>query len=114
MKIFGYEPAIWLYGINSGVALLVAYGLPLSQTQVAAVTVIATAFLTVLTAALTRPVDVSALTAAVGTGLAAAAAFGLNLSADQIGTTVAVGSIVLALVLRSNVSPAPAAVANRP
>lgn len=105
MRIFGYEPAVWLYSINAGVALLVAYGLPLSQGQVAAISTIATALLTVVTAVMTRPVPVSALTAAVGTGLAAAAAFGLNLSADQIGTTVAALSIVLALVLRANVSP---------
>jgi hypothetical protein len=108
MRIFGYEPAVILYSINAGVALLVAYGLPLSQGQVAAISTIATALLTVVTAAMTRPVPVSALTAAVGTGLAAAAAFGLNLSADQIGTTVAALSIVLALVLRANVSPAQA------
>lgn len=108
MKIFGYEPAVWLYALNAGVALLVSYGLPLSHGQVAAVTTIATAVLTVVTALMTRPIDVSALTAAVGTGLVAAAAFGLHLSADQVGTTVAALSIVLALVLRQNVSPAPA------
>lgn len=108
MKIFGYEPAIYLYALNSGVALLVAYGLPLNHGQVAAVTVVATAILTVITAFLTRPVDVSALTAAVGTGLVAAAAFGLHLTTDQIGSTVAALSLVLALVLRANVSPVPA------
>jgi hypothetical protein len=108
VKIFGYEPAVWLYALNAGVALLVAYGLPMSHGQVAAVTTIATAVLTVVTALMTRPIDVSALTAAVGTGLAAAAAFGLHLSADMVGTTVAALSIVLALVLRQNVSPAPA------
>lgn len=108
MKIFGYEPAVYLYALNAGVALLVAYGLPMSHTQVAAVTTIATAILTIVTALMTRPVNVSALTAAVGTGLAAAAAFGLHLSADQVGTAVAALSIVLALILRANVTPAPA------
>lgn len=107
MKILGREPAVWLYSINAGVAFLVAFGFPLSQGQVAAVTVIATAVLAGVVAILTRPVDVSALTGAVGTGLAAAAAFGLALSANQIGTLVAFLSIVLALVLRTNVSPAP-------
>ena len=110
MKLFGYEPAVWLYSINAGVALLVSYGFPLNSGQVAAISTIATAVLTIATALLTRPIQVSALTAAVGTGLAAAAAFGLHLTGDQIGTTVAALSIVLALVLRANVSPAAAPV----
>lgn len=107
MRIFGYEPATILYGVNAAVALLVAYGLDLSKDQVSAITLIATALLTVITAAMTRPVVVSSITAAVGTCLAAVAAFGLHLSADQIGASVTVLSIVLALLLRQNVSPAP-------
>jgi len=50
---------------------------------------------------------VSSITAAVGTCLTAVAAFGLHLTADQIGATVTAISIVLALLLRQNVSPAP-------
>jgi hypothetical protein len=49
---------------------------------------------------------VSTITGAVGTALAAVAAFGLHLSGDQIGATVTALSIALALLLRSNVSPA--------
>jgi hypothetical protein len=110
MNIFGFraEPATILYGVNAAVALLVAYGLDLSTDQVAAISVIATGVLTVVTAATTRPVVVSSITAAVGTCLTAVAAFGLHLSADQIGATVTALSIVLGLLLRQNVSPAPA------
>lgn len=110
MKVLGfsYEPATILYGVNAAVSLLVAYGLDLSKDQVSAITVIATGLLTVITAAMTRPVVVSSITAAVGTCLTAVAAFGLHLTADQIGATVTAISIVLALLLRQNVSPAPA------
>lgn len=108
MKVFGREPAVVLYAVNAAVALFVAYGLPMSQGQVAAVTTIATAVFTAWAALQTRPVSVPAVTAALGTALAAAAAFGLHLSANQIGASVAALSIVLALVLRQNVSPAPA------
>lgn len=108
MKSFKLEPATILLGINAVVALLVAYGMDLSKDQVQAITVIATAVLTVATAVMTRPFVVSAVTAAVGSLLAAVAAFGLHLSADQIGATVTALSIVLALLLRQNVSPAPA------
>lgn len=102
---FKFEPAMYLYAINAVVALAVAYGAPLSHDMVAAITTIATAVFTVVAAAMTHPVNVSGITAAVGTALAAAAAFGLHLSGDQIGTTVAALSIVLALVLRQNVTP---------
>lgn len=108
IKIFGYEPAVLLYALNAGVALLVAFGLPLSQGQVAAVTTIATAVLSIATAFLTRPVVVPTVTAAVASLLTAAAAFGLHLSANQMGAVVTALSVVLALLLRQNVTPAPA------
>ncbi|MFF5261385.1 hypothetical protein ACFY4C_20775 [Actinomadura viridis] len=107
MKIFGLEPAVIAYAVNAAVALLVAYGLDLSQDRVAAISVLSTAILTVVTAVMTRPVVVSSITAAVATALSAVAAFGLELSAEAIGATVTALSIVLALLLRQNVSPAP-------
>lgn len=108
VKIFSQPIAVWLYVINAGVAFLVAFGLPLDHGEVAAITTIATAIFAILTAVLTRPVDVPALAGAVGTGLAAGAAFGLNLTDAQIGSAVAFLSIVLALLLHQTVSPAPA------
>lgn len=108
MKIFGYEPAMILYGVNALVGLLVSYGVDLDKSQVAAISVIVTAILAGVTAAMTRPLVVSGITGAVGTLLAAVAAFGAHLTADQIGTTVTALSIALALLLRTNVSPAPA------
>lgn len=108
MKIFGYEPAVIVYVANAAVAVLVAYGLDLTQDQVAAVSTIATALVAVIAAVTTRPLVVSTLTGAVGTILAAVAAFGLELSEEQIGATVTAGSLVLALLLRQNVSPVPA------
>lgn len=110
MRIFGFEPAVIAYAVNAAVALLVAYGLDLSQSQVEAIAVITTAILAAVAAAMTRPVVVSAITGAVATALAAIAAFGLTLNTEQIGATVTALSIVLALLLRQNVSPAPAAV----
>lgn len=108
MRIFGFEPAVVAYGVNALVALLVAYGLELSQSQVEAIAVITTAILAAVVAAMTRPIVVSTITGAVGTALVAVAAFGLTLNEEQIGATVTALSIVLALLLRQNVSPAPA------
>lgn len=112
-KILGYEPAVILYVLNAVLAAAVSYGLPLSHAVVAATVTIATALLSAYAALLTRPIVVSSLTSAAGTILAAIAAYGLHLSTDQIGSTVTLLSLVLALLLRQNVSPAPALAARR-
>jgi hypothetical protein len=113
MNHFKPEPAMILYSLNALIAMLVSFGLPLSADMVGAITVIATAVLTIWTAATTSPIVVSSITGAVGTLLAAVAAFGFSLDANQIGSVVTVLSIVLALLLRQNVSPSPALAARR-
>lgn len=112
-KILGYEPAVILYVLNAALAAGVSYGLPLNHAVVAATVTIATALLSAYAALLTRPIVVSALTSAAGTILAAIAAYGLHFSADQIGSTVTLLSLLLALLLRQNVSPAPALATRR-
>lgn len=113
MKIFGYEPAVLLAGLNALVAMLVSYGLPLSSDMANAVTTIATAAIGIWIAVMTRPVAPTVVAAGVGTILTALAAFRLDLSDTQVGSTVAVVSVVLGLLLRANVSPAPAVAAKR-
>lgn len=108
MKIFGYEPAVLLAGLNAAVALLVSFGLPLSSTQANAITVIATAGIGIWIALLTKPVAPTAVATLVGTALTALGAFHAHLSDTQVSSVVAVVSIVLGLLLRANVSPAPA------
>lgn len=108
VRIFGFEPAVIAYAINAAVAMAVAWGLNLTQEQVGAITTIVTGVLAIVVAFMTRPVVVSTVTGSAATVLAAVAAFGFELSAEQIGTAVTFGSVVLALLLRQNVSPAPA------
>jgi len=104
-----WEPAAYLYVFNAALAAAIAWGLPLNHTQTAAATVIVTAILTMVTAVLTRPVEVSALMGAAVTLVTALGAFGFHLSQAQIGTGTALLSIVLGFILRIHVSPAPAA-----
>lgn len=113
MRIFGYEPAVILYAVNAGVALLVAYGLDLTTGQVEAISVITTAILAAAVALMTRPVVVSTVTGALATVMAAVAAFGLEFNGEQIGATVGALSLAMMLLLRPNVSPAPIPVADR-
>jgi len=106
MRGIKYEPAMYLYALNSVVALVVSFGLPLTTTQTAAIATIATGLLAAASAFLTRPIEVSAISGAVATALTATAAFGLHLSGNQIGSLVTVLSLVLALILRQNLTPA--------
>lgn len=99
------NPALVLYALNAVVAWFVSFGLPLSTPKVEAITVLATAVLSVAAALMTRPIVVSTISAAAATGLAALAAFGWHLSANQIGSTVVVVSLALAFWTHQNVSP---------
>jgi hypothetical protein len=103
-KITDY-PAAALYALNTFVALLVSFGLGLSDDKVAAISVIATALLAAGAAIKTRPLPIAAFGAAAATVLSAVAAFGYDLSPDQIGGVVASISIVLGFLTHQSVSP---------
>jgi hypothetical protein len=103
-----YEPALLAWATSGGLAVACAFLFHLTRTQEAAVTVIATALAAVYVAARTRPVAVPVITGALVTAVAAAGAFGLHLTAGQTGAGEAAVSGLLALLLRSNVTPAAA------
>jgi hypothetical protein len=100
-----FEPAMALYVLNTGVSVLVAFGLGLDQSQTAAVTTIATAVLGILAATQVRPLPIAAITAAFSTALVAVGAFGYHLSPEHISALVTVVSLVLGLVTRQLVVP---------
>ena len=103
--LLAYEPAVLAWGINGGVAAIVAFLTPLSPGAVAAITTITTALAAIYTAYHARPIVVSAITGAVATILTAVAAFGLHLDADTIGTVVTALGAVLGLMFRANLTP---------
>jgi hypothetical protein len=98
-------PAALLYAINTAVALAVSFGLDWSDTQVAAVSTIATALLAGAAALSVRPIAIGMFGAAAATALTAAAAFGFDWTPEQIGLTVAAISIVLGFLTHQSVSP---------
>lgn len=106
VKLFGREPAVWLYVINAVVAFLVTLpAIGLTEESAGWVMTIATGAVALLVAMLTRPFVVSALTGALTTIFAGLASFGLPLTEQQTGAFVFLVSAVLGLLLRSNVSP---------
>ena len=107
VRIFGHEPAVWLYVINAIVAFLVTIpAVGLTAETSGYVMTIASGVVALVSAILTRPWVVSALTGALATILAGLASFGLPLTEQQSGAFVFLVSAVLGLLLRSNVSPA--------
>lgn len=99
------ESAVILWGLQALVTAWAAFGLRASPTQVASVTTIGAAAVTIVTAFAARPVSVPVITGSVATVAAASAAFGLHLTSAQIGAGVPVLSLVLSLVLRQAVTP---------
>lgn len=105
VNVLKTEPNEVLYCLNALLAMLVAWGVQATPTQTGAILTIATAVITIITTAMTRPVQIALITGAATTVLTAAATFGFHLSTAQISTGVTVLSIVLALLLRQNVTP---------
>jgi hypothetical protein len=105
LKRLKYEPAAVTAALNLFVGWLVTFGLHLGPTRAAAVVTISTGVLLTISAALTRPFEFGILSAAISTSAVALAAFGLHLKPSGVSAVIAILSLVLAHVLRANVTP---------
>lgn len=104
-----YEPATMLYGLATGIDILISFGfVHLTTGQRGAVLTIATGLLTVVQMFFVREWSVPVIVGAVTTGLTACAAFGFHLSDHTLGTIASVLTIGLGLLLRQAVTPAAA------
>ena len=99
------EPAVFVNGLAALVSVLAAFGVRASPHQVAAVATIGTAVAAIVTAWMTRPVQVPVIIGAVTSIAVASAAFGLHLSAAEIGAAAPLVSLVVSLLLRQALSP---------
>lgn len=107
MKILGRDPAAILYGLQSLLAVLVAFGTITGSAADYSMT-IANGVLALIVAFTTRPVVVAAITGAASTILTGIVAFGLpglTFTDVQQGAAIAALSAILALLLRQNQSP---------
>jgi hypothetical protein len=110
VRFLKLEPVAIMYVLNVAVSLLVSWGLKLTADQVGAITTIATAVVTLVTAFSVRPVPLTVVKGAAATVLVAFSAFGLHLTVNQIGYSTAALSIIVGFLLRQSVTPASAAV----
>ena len=99
------EPAVFVNAAGAIVSVVAAFGVRASPHQVAAVATIATAVAAIVTAWMTRPVQVPVIIGAVTSVAVASAAFGLHLSSAEIGAVAPLVSIVVSLLLRQAITP---------
>ncbi|MEV0382439.1 hypothetical protein [Nonomuraea sp. NPDC050643] len=111
-KLFGRDPAAILYGLQSLLAVLVAFGM-FSGAVADYTMVVANGVMALIVALTTRPFVVAAITGAASTILTGIVAFGipgLTFSTEQQGVLIAALTAVLALMLRQNQEPKETAV----
>ncbi|MBN6054499.1 hypothetical protein JYK22_21335, partial [Nonomuraea sp. RK-328] len=111
-KLFGRDPAAILYGLQSLLAVVVAFGVITGDAADYTMTV-ANGVMALIVALTTRPFVVAAITGAAQTILTGIVAFGidgLTFSTEQQGVIIAALSAVLALLLRQNQEPKETAV----
>lgn len=110
MKIFGREPTLWITTIGVVLVLLATFNVPFVTAGVAdAVVAVLTALFVALT---TRPFAPALFKGVVTGGVALMAEFGLHLADAQVGALTAAAMAVVALLVRSQVSPTDTAISN--
>jgi hypothetical protein len=108
------EPAVSAWALAAAVTAWVAFGFRAPPHDVAAVALIGTAIVTIVTALAARPAPVPVITGAIMEILTASAAFGLHLSSAQIGAATPLVSIVVSLLLRQALTPVAAETSAHP
>ncbi|GAB3856523.1 hypothetical protein GCM10029963_53040 [Micromonospora andamanensis] len=107
MKIFGREPTLWIQALSAMLGVLVTFGVPgLSATQAAAIVAAVSAVFAAINAALVRPVAPAAFTGLVTAFAVLVAAYGLDVSQETVGAVQLTVVAVLALLTRTQVTPA--------
>jgi lysylphosphatidylglycerol synthetase-like protein (DUF2156 family) len=99
-----FYPAMWLYGLNAILAVIVSFGI-WSQSTSAWITALATAILGFVAAMMVRPLDVSVAAAAFATILTYIGGFRIHLSPESIGALTTVFAMLAAYFTHQNVSP---------
>ncbi len=99
------EPALLIDAVETGLILLVAFGLPWSGDQQAYIVAAIVAVIGVAKGVTTRPFAVSLITDLGRAVLVLAASFGLNVSGDQIAIAITFLGTVTTLVGRAQITP---------
>lgn len=105
LSFLKYEPVALSWGLNGGIALVLAFAFHLGKDQEAAAATIVTALAALWSAFQARPVSVSVVTGILATIAGALAAFHFHVPADATALVDAALSVLLPLLIRANVVP---------
>ncbi len=105
LNLIKTEPQLAANAVQALLGVLVAFGIGLTTDQAGAVLGITAAVLTAVTAASTRPLQVSAFSGLVTAAAVLAVSFGMHLPAGGVASVNLLISAVLALLARGQVTP---------
>lgn len=107
MFTFRREPTVVLQAVSAVLTIVVAFGLPfLTADQATLIIALLTAILGAVNAFKTRPVAPAAVIAVFTAGVALVSGYGLDLSQELVGSITAAVPVLMALLIRSQVTPA--------
>lgn len=105
MKNIKFEPALVLGLVHTIIALVVAFGLPLSKDQTGAIIALVSALVGIASALAVHPFHWPLILGAVHSALALLLSFGLHLTPSQQGAVLAVTAAILSIITRQLVTP---------
>lgn len=105
IKIFGREPAVWVGVIEALLAVLLAFGIGLSETTYGPIMAVIVALGGFITALGTKDTLLGALIGVIKAGIVLFATYGITISEQQTGSLIAAVSVVFALYQRTQTSP---------
>lgn len=104
-SIFGREPAAWVGLIESGLMLLLAFGLGVTQTTYGPILAVVVAAFGVYTAWATRDTALGAIVGLVKAGVVLGAVYGFTLTDGQTGAIVAGVTMLVSFFQRTQTAP---------
>ncbi len=105
LQLLMREPAILLDAVETGLVLLIAFGVGLSGDQQSYIVAAVIAAIGVVKGFTTHPFPVSVVPDLLRAVLVLAASFGLSWSPDQIALVATFSGTFLTLVMRSQITP---------
>jgi hypothetical protein len=105
IKIFGREPAVWVGVIEAFLAVLLSFGIGITESTYGPIMAVVVALGGFVTALGTKDTLLGALIGVIKAGVVLIAVFGISLSEQQTGALIAAVSVVFALYQRTQTSP---------
>ena len=105
IKIFGREPAVWVGVIEAFLAVLLSFGIGISDTSYGPIMAVVVALGGFVTALGTKDTLLGALIGLIKAGLVLVAVYGVTITEQQQGALIAAVSVMFAFYQRTQTSP---------